>query len=99
MVGKKKCGTIRFLNDVTMYPISCKGVQGSEVKIVKYNKILALTEVHVIGTGGSSDIFAAGSGNVQLLSENKPASQSSTMHNAHAERAVDGRVEGHWNRQ
>ena len=49
-----------------------------------------------MGTGGP-DIFVSGSGNVMLLSENRPVKQSSVAHGGVPQRAVDGHVNGRWN--
>ena len=48
-----------------------------------------------MGTGGP-DIFVSGSGNVMLLSENRPAKQSSNHAGGVAQRAVDGNPDGRW---
>ena len=71
-------------------------MQGSEVKIIQRHSYLALAEVQVLGTGGP-DIFVSGSGNVMLLSENRPATQSTTTHGGVPSRANDGNPSGYWN--
>lgn len=95
-VGKRLCGRVKWMPNIQVYPINCKGMQGSEVRIVQRHNYLSLAEVQVMGTGGP-DIFVAGSGNVMLLSENRPAKESSVAHSGVAQRAVDGNPDGHWN--
>ena len=47
-VGKKKCGTVKYLPGVHVYPINCKGAKGRIIKVVQKKNYLTLAEVQVI---------------------------------------------------
>ena len=101
MVGKTKCGTVKYLPGMHVYPISCKGAKGRKVRIIQAKNYLTLAEVQVFGTGGPGPKGSnIGSGAyTMLLSQNKKTTQSSMGFGGVASRATDGSTDGFYPRK
>ena len=92
--GKKKtkCGTISYNKYHYVYYIACDGAAGNVVEVLQPRKdYLQISEVEVFG--GPNSVSG-----LNILSYYKPTSQSSTGWGGVSSRAVDGDVDGRYDR-
>lgn len=104
-IDGKTVATINFLMNVNTYPLNIGGVTGRRVRVRCRNKewcpFLSLAEVQVLGEGGAKPPGSniGSSSYMNLLSQNKFATQSAVKHDGHPMKAVDGLTSGEWGRK
>ena len=95
--AKQLCGRVSYRKQVGVYPISCGGKRGNKVRVEHKYNYLTLAEVQVFASAKVTMEGYYGSGNVQILSQGKPALESSEGWGGNPSRAVDGLTDGWYN--
>ena len=96
--GKKQlCGTVSYRKRVNVYPINCGGKKGTKVRVELKYDYLSLAEVQVFASAKVSMAGYYGTGNVQILSQGKTATQSSEGWGGNPSRGIDGLTDGWYN--